>query len=170
MKITQLLNRQAEYNAWINAKLYAVCDSIPDDDRKKDLGAFFKSIHGTLNHNLLGDRLWLGRFRNDPFKVNSLAQELYSDFDQLRAEREITDKEISDWVASLIDQDLDSTLAFTAVSTGENLIFNTGDAIVGFFYHQVHHRGQLTALISHLGQDYGATDLIWMPGVALTSQ
>ena len=167
MKIIQLLNRQAEYNAWINAKLYAVCDSISDDDRKKDLGAFFKSIHGTLNHNLLGDRLWLGRFRKNPFKVDSLAQELYSDFDQLREERKLTDKEIYDWVDSLTDRDLDSSLAFTAVSTGENLKFKTGDAIIGFFYHQVHHRGQLTALISRLGKDYGATDLIWMPGVAL---
>lgn len=101
MKMMQLLNRQAEYNAWINAKLYAVCASIPDGDRKKNLGVFFKSIHGTLNHNLLGDRLWLGRFRKDPFKVDSLAEELYSDFDQLQKEREITDKVICDWVVSL---------------------------------------------------------------------
>ena len=54
MEIRQLLARQAEYNAWINARLYEVCAEISDDVRKKDMGAFFKSIHGTLNHNLLG--------------------------------------------------------------------------------------------------------------------
>ena len=104
-----------------------------------------------------------------PFKVGSLGQELYADFDQLRRERTLTDKEIADWLDSLTDEDLVSKVAFTAVSTGEHKTFDIGDAVLGFFYHQVHHRGQLTTLLSSLGIDYGPTDLIWMPGVALTS-
>lgn len=170
MNLMQQLNRQAEYNIWINSKLYDVCAGIPDSDRKQDMGAFFNSIHGTLNHNLLGDRLWLGRFRNEPFQVDSLAQEMYSDFSQLRVEREITDKAICDWVSSLSDHDIESTVAFTAVSTGKHLTYKLADAVLGFFYHQVHHRGQLTALISRLGIDYGQTDLIWMPGLALKNE
>jgi len=170
MKLIQQLNRQAEYNTWINSKLYEICADIPDEDRKRDMGAFFHSIHGTLNHNLLGDRLWLGRFRNDPFQVDSLAQELYPDFNQLRGERDITDKVICDWVSILSDQELESTVAFTAVSTGKDLTYKLADAVLGFFYHQVHHRGQLTALISRLGIDYGQTDLIWMPGLALKKE
>ena len=46
----------ALYNRWMNQRIYAVCAEIPDDERKRDRGAFFKSIHGTLNHLLLGDR------------------------------------------------------------------------------------------------------------------
>ena len=60
----------ARYNAWMNERLYASCSSLPDDERKKDVGAFFKSIHGTLNHLLLGDRIWMGRFTAKPFAVN----------------------------------------------------------------------------------------------------
>ena len=49
----------AQYNRWMNGRLYAVCAEIPDAERKRDRGAFFKFIHGTFNHLLLGDRLWL---------------------------------------------------------------------------------------------------------------
>ena len=66
----------AHYNRWMNERLYAVCAEIPDGERRRDRGAFFKSIHGTLNHLLLGDRLWMGRFLDRPFTVDSLDQEL----------------------------------------------------------------------------------------------
>jgi uncharacterized damage-inducible protein DinB len=57
----------SKYNEWMNQKLYAVCADIPDLDRKSDRGAFFKSLHGTLNHILVGDLIWLGRFTQEPF-------------------------------------------------------------------------------------------------------
>ena len=68
----------------MNQKLYDVCASIPDVDRKSDRGAFFKSIDGTLNHILVGDLIWLGRlFTQQPF-VSKLDGELYSNFSELR--------------------------------------------------------------------------------------
>jgi uncharacterized damage-inducible protein DinB len=57
----------AQYNRWMNQKLYAVCAEIPDAERKRDLGALFKSIHGTLNHLLYGDKALMGRFVGEPF-------------------------------------------------------------------------------------------------------
>ena len=35
----------AEYNCWMNQNIYSVCSAIPDEQRKQDMGAFFKSIH-----------------------------------------------------------------------------------------------------------------------------
>lgn len=64
----------AQYNQWMNNKIYALCATIPDDTRKADLGAFFKSIHRTLNHLLYGDRAWMGRLTNHPFYVENLGQ------------------------------------------------------------------------------------------------
>ena len=77
----------ARYNQWMNAKLYQICADIPDSDRKRDLGAFFKSIHGTLNHLLYGDKAWMGRFTGRPFTVTLIGQALCNDFEQLQAER-----------------------------------------------------------------------------------
>ena len=75
---------QSRCNRWMNHKLHTVCEGVPDEKRKQDMGAFFRSIHGTLNHLLLGDRLWMGRFTGTEFPVESLDQELYSDFKELR--------------------------------------------------------------------------------------
>jgi uncharacterized damage-inducible protein DinB len=52
----------ARYNRWMNEKLYAVASELTDEERKSDRGAFFKSIHGTLNHLLLADSVWMARF------------------------------------------------------------------------------------------------------------
>ena len=59
----------ARYNRWMNQRLYALCAELSDAERREDHGAFFRSIHGTLNHLLLADRIWLARFRNDVFPV-----------------------------------------------------------------------------------------------------
>src|SRR5438309_4881141 len=91
----------ARYNRWMNERVYERCEKLPDAERKADRGAFFRSIHGTLNHLLLGDRLWLSRFLSREFRVSTLADELYADFAELRRERAKTDAEILEWVETL---------------------------------------------------------------------
>src|SRR6266581_4759144 len=105
----------AAYNRWMNERIYECCARLSDEERKRDAGAFFKSIHGTLNHLLLGDRIWLGRFMGTPFVVKSLGEELYSDFPQLRSERRATDVEISNWISSLSEDDLADELSYMSV-------------------------------------------------------
>jgi uncharacterized damage-inducible protein DinB len=51
----------ARYNRWMNERMYAALVAMPDAERKRDRGAFFGSIHRTLNHILWGDRVWLRR-------------------------------------------------------------------------------------------------------------
>jgi uncharacterized damage-inducible protein DinB len=82
---TEQVRLFAAYNAWMNDKLYSACATLPDEERKRDRGAFFHSIHGTLNHILLADSVWMGRFEGQPFVFKSLDQELHSSFDELRA-------------------------------------------------------------------------------------
>ena len=47
--------QRAAYNRWANARLYEAALSLSDTDYRRDVGAFFKSMHGTLNHLLLTD-------------------------------------------------------------------------------------------------------------------
>ena len=155
----------AQYNRWMNERLYAVCAEIPDAERKGDRGAFFKSIHGTFNHLLLADRLWLGRFLHRPFPVDSLGQELYADFDELRAERERTDEEILDFSGSLDEEALARDFRFTTIVDPGDHVFPFRHVLLQFFNHQTHHRGQITTLIKQAGYEPGVTDLMWLPGV-----
>ncbi len=151
------------YNRWMNDRLYGCCSKLSDEERKRDVGAFFKSIHGTLNHLLLGDRIWLGRFTGTPFVVKSLDQELYSDFAQLRSERKATDVAISDWSSSLSEADLAGELPYMSVVNPKPRRLPLWLAVTHFFNHQTHHRGQLTTLLVQCDIDPGVTDLIWLP-------
>jgi uncharacterized damage-inducible protein DinB len=162
-----LFQRQAQYNRWMNRRLYAVCADIPDVDRKRDLGAFFKSVHGTFNHLLLVDRLWLGRLTEAPYAIRSLDQELYADFEALRAAREAEDQRIADYIDGLAEPTLDRTLTYRSAMTAEVRRYRIQDVLLHLFHHQTHHRGQLTTLVGQLGYDFGDTDLIWMEGVAV---
>ena len=153
----------AQYNRWMNERLYECCARLPDRERKRDAGAFFKSIHGTLNHLLLGDKVWMGRFTGKPFAFTSLAQELHADFDELRAERASMDKAIIDWAKALTDEDFSRELSYTSAVKPQPRRYPFWLAAAHFFNHQAHHRGQLTTLLSQLGIDPGVTDLIWLP-------
>ena len=153
----------AQYNRWMNERLYECCARLPDPERKRDAGAFFKSIHGTLNHLLLGDKVWMGRFTGKPFACTSLALELHADFDELRAERASVDKAIIDWAKALTDEDFSRELSYTSAVKPQPRRYPFWLAAAHFFNHQTHHRGQLTTLLSQLGIDPGVTDLIWLP-------
>lgn len=159
----QHVQKMARYNRWMNQRIYQCCAPLSDEARKQDMGAFFRSIHGTLNHLLLADRLWMGRFTGEPFHAESLDQELYADFTELRAAREQEDQRILDWVASLTPDDLAGELSYTSMSKPQPRRYPLWFALSHFFNHQTHHRGQVTTLLMQQGIDPGVTDLIWMP-------
>ena len=165
MLALETFRTMAQYNRWMNERIYAVCAEISDEERKRDRSAFFGSIHGTLNHVLLGDRLWLGRFLDRPFAVDSLDQELYADFDALRAERGHTDREILDFGGSLDEEALARDFRFTTIVNPGEHVFPFRHVLLHFFNHQTHHRGQVTTLIKQAGHEPGVTDLMWLPGV-----
>lgn len=152
----------AAYNRWMNQNLYAVCAAIPDAKRREDLGAFFQSIHGTLNHILVGDRIWLGRFTQAPF-IAKLDQELYADFDHLRQERDRADAEILTWASQLSPDWLSAPFTYTSTTNSKVYTRPAWLLVTHLFNHQTHHRGQLTTLLNQLGYDAGVTDLPYLP-------
>lgn len=164
-----MLARQAQtmaaYNRWMNDKLYAVCAELSDVERKVNRNSFFGSIHATLNHLLLADKVWFGRFIHKPFVVPSLSHELYDDFDALRAERAATDQDIEGWTAALTDEVLGGECRYMSIINPGPQVFDMWVCVTHFFNHQTHHRGQVTALLSQCGKDYGVTDLIGLPEV-----
>jgi uncharacterized damage-inducible protein DinB len=149
----------AAYNRQMNQQFYDACTELSDTDRKQDRNVFFTSIHGTLNHLLLVDRLWLGGFTQNPVAFGSLDEVLYLDFDELRTERERADADILAWADTLTTEKL-------AAPFNEHLTIPTWLAVTHFFNHQAHHRGQLSALLGQCGLNYGVTDIPWVDGMA----
>lgn len=153
----------ARYNRWMNENLYRVCETIPDGDRKKDLGAFFKSVHGTLNHLLYGDRAWMDRFLGKPLSLRVIGEDLYEDFEQLRAARQALDQQIIEWSQGLNERWLDAPFEYASNVDGKTRVLPARVLVMHMFNHQTHHRGQVTTLIKQLGHDPGITDLPWLP-------
>ncbi|HEY8354586.1 MAG TPA: DinB family protein [Methylophilaceae bacterium] len=154
-----MLKRMASYNAWMNQRLFAVCADMGEEERKRNLGAFFRSIHGTLNHILLVDRLWLARIHGRPFTVSSLDQELFSDFEALAAARKETDGDIAFLTETVEADDLGRAISYHSLVSQTETVLPLSTIMLHMFMHQTHHRGQVTAMISRLGYEYGSTDI-----------
>ncbi len=158
----------ARYNRWMNEKIYAVASTLVDEERKRDRRAFFKSIHGTLNHLLAADRIWMGRLEGvvlegdalGPGGIHSLDQELYADFDELRRERGMTDAAIESWFGQITVERLAAPFHF--IRRGVQLEVPLWWITSQLFNHQTHHRGQVTTLLMQAGHDPGVTDLYAM--------
>ena len=170
MSATDHFRLLASYNEWMNSKLYAAVGSMPPEAISKNVGAFFGSLLGTLNHIVVADTLWLKRFALHPAGSEPLApilplphpmsldQIIFSDFAELRQHRVFLDSLIIRWANSLTDDQLSISLKY--VNTGGAAFSKRFYSLVmHFFNHQTHHRGQATALLSQAGIDIGSTDL-----------
>jgi len=161
----------AEYNQWMNEKIYASASTLSASELSQDRGAFFSSIIGTLNHVLVGDTIWLKRFAEHPSALvsldyvrekdnpKSLTTVLYPDFQSLRRARIEMDNMINEFSNELTDSILVTTLDFVDTK-GVPYKKSLGSLILHFFNHQTHHRGQVTTLLSQLNVDVGVTDLL----------
>ena len=156
---------EARYNRWMNERLYAAARELTDAERKRDRGAFFGSLHRTLNHILWADRMWLGRFTGAPYGVPAYGADTFDDFAELTRERDAADTAILAWAGRLTPAWLESTLEYRAASDGKLRQLPGWIAATHLFQHAVHHRGQATTLLKQAGKDPGATDLPFLPDV-----
>lgn len=149
----------AAYNRWQNENLLRAADSLSDDERKRDRGAFFKSIHHTLNHIAWADTTWLGRFTGSalPPTPHSQSQFLHEDWRALREHRRELDASIVAWSASVDG-------AWLARAADGRWASRTNAFLVAhMFNHQTHHRGQVHALLTAAGASPSDTDLLKLP-------
>ncbi len=162
----------ARYNRWFNQRLYGACERLPDAERKRDRGTFFGSIHHTLTHLVLADKMWLQRFarQDQQFAALDAAQlalpagadytsDLHPDWEDLKRNRDRLDATIEAWLAEMQPSFLVSTMRY-ANTKGLQREHPAWQAMTHFFNHQTHHRGQVTTLLAQVGVDPGVTDAI----------
>jgi len=161
----------ADYNQWMNAKVYESAKALPEEELGADRKAFFGSILGTLNHLAAGDRVWLQRFAQHPARYLALEpirqlpmperldQLLFPSFQELAVHRAWLDQIIVEWSGSVTESDLEHPLHYKSMK-GIPADKNFYGLVMHFFNHQTHHRGQVTTLLSQAGVDVGSTDLV----------
>jgi uncharacterized damage-inducible protein DinB len=154
------LRRMAEYNAWCNRRLYDAVAPLSDADFRADRGAFFKSIHGTLNHMLAADRIWMKRFTGEGDTPTRLDAILFESFAELREAREAEDARILAYANGLSEDAMASRFRYSMISDPREVEEPLAPALFHFFNHQTHHRGQVHCLLTGLGHEAPSLDLI----------
>src|SRR3954466_6220927 len=84
----------ARYNRIANERLFDACSRLEAAEYRKQRPGSFGSIHGLLNHILLGDRIWMSRFEGGGQQTPALNTVLFADFSELRIARGVDDARI----------------------------------------------------------------------------
>ena len=166
---TDHLRLMARYNRWQNGLIYAAADTLSDEQRKQDRGAFFGSLHTTLAHILWADRVWMSRFADTaPISPDDRQGrgEAYADWSTLKDERALFDQQILDWASDVSQTWLASDFTWTNIAGTHTATQPAWKLVTHFFNHQTHHRGQAHALLTGLGVATEDTDLAFMPADA----
>jgi uncharacterized damage-inducible protein DinB len=152
----------AIYNGEMNRRFLGAAGRLPDEARRLPRGAFWGSIHGTLNHILWGDTVWMSRFDgwDKPAVSQKDSASLIEDFAALQRARADADGRILAWSERVTAEWLAGDLVWFSGSAGHQLRRPRGLLVVHFFNHQTHHRGQIHAMLTTAGERTGDTDLM----------
>ena len=151
----------AAYNAEMNRRLYAAAGRLDEAARRRDRGAFWGSVHATLNHLLWADRMWMSRFDGWPRPPVGLSGStaLFDDFAALTAERAATDTALAAWAGRVDPAWLDGELTWFSGAIEQEVRRPVAVLVTHLFNHQTHHRGQVHAMLTQAGERTGDTDL-----------
>jgi uncharacterized damage-inducible protein DinB len=158
----------AAYNSEMNRRLYAAAAGLSEAERVADGGAFWGSIHGTLNHLAWADQMWMSRFAGwpKPIQVQKDSATLFGDFDALREARVAMDAALEAWAAEVTEAWLAGNLVWYSGSAKRELSWPRAPLMVHVFNHQTHHRGQAHAILTGLVGAAPELDLLYFQRVA----
>jgi uncharacterized damage-inducible protein DinB len=151
----------ARYHAWATRRLLDAVAALDDEAYRRDVGLFFKSVHGTLNHLLVGETLlWFRRFAHG--ESPKLALDMEAEPDRARLARALLDGAqawegaIGDWPAERFD----GRITYSRMN-GAVVDLPFAPTLAHVFNHATHHRGQITAALTLLGQPGPELDLVY---------
>lgn len=157
----------AAYNAEMNRRLYAAAGRLTEEERRAERGAFFGSIHATLNHLLWADLMWMSRLDawDKPAAALREAMVQPDTFAGLWAARQQADSGMADWAARVTPDFLADETAWFSTVAQRAMQHRNAVLVTHLFNHQTHHRGQVHAMLTAAGQSTGDTDLVLLPGI-----
>jgi uncharacterized damage-inducible protein DinB len=168
-----IFNILAKYNEITNQEMIKVLETIDSEKLTKDLGSYYGSILGILNHHLMADIGWLRALGNNvpsldfiPPLLNHFPssrlppKELYwaslKDYKPIRIEIDNLLKRV---VQKLSDSEYNSILKITGRRGEQEYI--TWRILLHLFNHHTHHRGGVSLLLDQLGIENDYSNMLW---------
>ena len=152
---------QARYHVWATHRLLEAVSRVPGEDYQRDVGLFFKSIHGTLNHMLVAEHLlWYTRFAKGASPVLALDTEVEPHRERLAQALKGGSANWTPLIASWSAERFDGQLDYRT-SKGDPLSLPFAATLAHVFNHATHHRGQITAALTAMGQTCPELDMVY---------
>jgi uncharacterized damage-inducible protein DinB len=147
MDLANYFQMFARYNRLANERIFATCARLDETEYRKPRKGSFGSIHGLLNHVLLGDRIWMARFEGRGRETPPLDTILAEDFSGLTSERMAEDARIEEFFGRVSEDFFSRWFSYTN-NRGLDYVEQAAVAAGHFFNHQTHHRGQVHVMLS----------------------
>jgi uncharacterized damage-inducible protein DinB len=138
----------ARNNAWSNHRLLAACGRLTPEAYFAPRTSFFPSIHLTLNHILIVDWYYI-----DALEGGSLGPLAYADqtpcadLAALEAAQREADRRLIAWCDAADEARLAAEVTLLRAE-GKRFPERAADVLAHLFIHQIHHRGQVHAMLS----------------------
>lgn len=158
----EYVQMMAAYNRWQNTSVYDAADSLSDAARREDRGAFFGSIHATLNHVLWGDQIWMQRFADTAEPAAPGIPEsikMVDDWVELKRQRQAFDEVIIEWGTRVEAGWFEGDLSWFSGAMNRDVTRPKAMLVTHMFNHQTHHRGQVNAMLTAAGAKPDDTDI-----------
>ena len=148
MTLLEHLRRMAGNNLWSNDRLYRAVLQLKPGEFEAERTSFFPSIKATLNHILAVDHLYLDFLEEGG--VGAAAHDDYVPFDDPQAlftAQVAADRRLIAFCDKLSETDLDRRVITDRRQDGM-IPEKIGDILAHVFLHDIHHRGQVHAMLS----------------------
>jgi len=150
MNVLDLFRGLARNNAWCNHRLHEACGHLSHDDLHANRTSFFPTIMRTLNHILIVDWYYFDALANEGRGRKTLEnEEPFDEIGGLRDAQRTCDRKLLTLVERMRDADPDATVRIQRVDHVQ--LERAGDVLAHMFQHQIHHRGQVHAMLAGSG-------------------
>ncbi len=172
MNVNHLMVYYAQCNRHINKAMLDLVEKHVESPLTRPLeGYHFKTVGQLLEHVFVADMNWLKAFSDlesyglslasEVRAVPAYGQKVFTDFADYRAARVLLDDFLVRYM-ELVDDRLFRQKVSRKLRNGVLLERSADLALVHFFNHQTHHRGQISALLDQLGVENDYSNMIFL--------
>lgn len=157
----------AVYNKGVNDNVAGILEKLPDEQLKRDMHAYFKSIFDTFLHMTMSDINGHMRLKSmfpnsalskSPFlqtTVDDMQSEIVKNHQHVFSIRRTADQLYIEFIGELQEEEFDKVISYKS-RAGVDMSHKLGNSLLHLFNHQTHHRGAISAMLDMqgVGNDY----------------
>lgn len=148
----------AHYNAWADQLMFDAVAALPPGEAGRERPTLFKTMIGTLNHNLVVDLIWQAHLEGRPHGFAARNLVLHDRLDALWEAQRKVDEWIVAWSERQTAATLGEKVSFSFIS-GQRSTMTRGQMLLHIVNHTTYHRGWVCEMFFQVPAKPPTTDL-----------